>query len=495
MENRKIIKYYEFLVTAIIILSILPVLYIARYNHPSADDYAYSMTIHYAVKSGAGPLDIIKTAFDTSIAYMQSWQGLYSSAFLLSLQPAVFGEQYYAVTPVVIIVMLYLGTAAFFGAVLKYMLGAGKRPALFVALVIVFYMVQAMPSPCEGLFWFNGAVNYLFFWGIMMCEAALLIRYWFQEKNGIVLMLIAASLSFITSGGNHVTAFVSILFNITGCGFALWKKKKPFMIIPTLAGIIGLIINMTAPGTAVRMAEVGTPAGILDTILHGGYHAFACNTTYMTFSMLMLFAVLTPIFVHIIRSKKQRIRFSFIACLCLILFEYVIIAAMYCIPYYAMKSMGQGRVYDTRFVTYVLFAVITYGYALGCLIDYWSKQHTQRKPIDIRGRYCGAALCAVLFAACYIAVFGGGINSSSTGVTAVGTLYAGYAQQYDEEYYTRLEILEDETLTDAVLPPFSVKPALLFFSDMNTDSSVWPNTKVTAYYGKKSVSLRTEDDE
>lgn len=494
MEERKIMKYYEFLVAAIVIISILPVLYISRYDHPSADDYGYSMAIHYALQDGAGPLEIIKTAFDNSAFYMQHWQGLYSSAFILSLQPGVFGEQYYAITPVIIIVMLYLGTAAFFGAILKYMLGARRRPALFIAMVVVFYMVQAMPAPCEGLFWFNGAVNYLFFWGIMMCEAAFLIRYWFQSKNGIIPMLVAALLSFIISGGNHVTAFVCILFNLTGCGLALWKKKKPLMLLPALVGIIGFIINITAPGTAVRMAKDGRTVGVLDTIIHGGYHALVCNTTYMTFSMLMLFAVLTPIFVYLIRRSKQRIRFSFTICLCMVLFDFVIIAAMYCVPYYAMKSMGRGRIYDTRFVMYVLLAVITYGYALGCLINHWGKRRHQR--IDIHGKKTcrNAAGAAVLFAACYIAVCGGGINNSSTGLGAVRSLYGGYAQQYDAEYYTRLEILEDETVENAELPPFAVQPKLLFFSDVEADRNIWPNTTVAAYYGKKSVCVRTENE-
>ena len=497
MENHKLEKQNKLFVALIILISLIPVFYIGRYNHPSADDYGYSAEMHFALQAGTGFLGVLKTAWETSLAYMKTWQGLYSSSFVLSMQPAVFGEKYYAITTPIIVAALFAGTAAFFAEILHGIFGAKRRGALFIALVIVFYMVQAMPCPVEGLYWFNGAVNYLFFWGVMMCQAALLLRYWYGEKTSVCTVIAAGILSFITSGGNHVTAFAGILFNLTACGFSLWKRRKLLVSIPAITGIAGFLLNITAPGTAVRMAKLGKPAGVISTILHSGFYALCCNIEYMSFSLLMLFVILTPVLLHLLKNHSARISFSLWGLLGLLVFDFVILSAMFAVPYYAMGLVGEGRVHNTRFVMYVLLAVLTYGYFLGCLREYWDGEGLRRRAIQTFGAsgYRVGRLLIVLFATCYIALFGAGVNNHSTGAAAVGSIYGGYAQEYDREYDQRLSILEDDSIQNAVLPAFRIRPGLLFFADLEEEWYVWPNTSVAYYYEKQTVRLQQNKEE
>ena len=77
--------------------SLVPLIVASFFNHPSADDFSYSVATHAAAQAG-GIASVIQAAFDTSMRYMQTWQGLYSSAFVLALNPAVFGEDFYALT-------------------------------------------------------------------------------------------------------------------------------------------------------------------------------------------------------------------------------------------------------------------------------------------------------------------------------------------------------------------------------------------------------------
>ena len=58
-EKKNLIKLITY-ITMIIIL--IPILIIALYNHPSADDYGYSDTVYKTIQVGGNCFDIIKEA-------------------------------------------------------------------------------------------------------------------------------------------------------------------------------------------------------------------------------------------------------------------------------------------------------------------------------------------------------------------------------------------------------------------------------------------------
>ena len=101
------------LILLIGIISVLPVFLLGKYNHPSVDDFFYSYRVRDAIASGASLGKVIKEAFYTSVQFMDEWQGLYSSAFLLALQPAVWGESYYWLTTVILIGIMAVGVVLF----------------------------------------------------------------------------------------------------------------------------------------------------------------------------------------------------------------------------------------------------------------------------------------------------------------------------------------------------------------------------------------------
>ena len=60
------------------------------------DDYSYSIETRKIVQSGNWNIvDLIKAAIKTDITFYKTWQGLYSSAFILSLQPGIFSDGKY----------------------------------------------------------------------------------------------------------------------------------------------------------------------------------------------------------------------------------------------------------------------------------------------------------------------------------------------------------------------------------------------------------------
>ena len=112
---RKVIAWYKqssfttrlcLILWAVFLLSLLPLLVIGMYNHPAGDDFAYGLNAHLAWESSHSLWAAIKAAAATVKSYYTSWQGTYSSIFLMSLQPAVISERLYALTTPLMLGML-----------------------------------------------------------------------------------------------------------------------------------------------------------------------------------------------------------------------------------------------------------------------------------------------------------------------------------------------------------------------------------------------------
>ena len=164
-KNRQILLWSVLILT---VASIIPLLMISLYNHPSADDFAYAAETHMVWKSTRNMFLVLKQAVATSVKYWNRWQGLYTSAFLLALEPGIFGEQYYRITGFLTVGTIVVSNLIFSFYILHKRLGTDKLSALTLGMLISFLMLQWMPSTVEGLYWYNGAVNYTFFFGLLL---------------------------------------------------------------------------------------------------------------------------------------------------------------------------------------------------------------------------------------------------------------------------------------------------------------------------------------
>lgn len=80
-----------------------------------------------------------------------------------------------------------------------------------------------------------------------------------------------------------------------------------------------------------------------------------------------------------------------------------------------------------------------------------------------------------------------------SGFNALTSLVNGKAARYDREADGRDALLtaadEDEVIE---LEPFTVKPKVLFFEDIDPSPDNWKNQAVAEYYGVKGVILKEE---
>ena len=66
--------------------------------------------------------------------FYETWQGTYSSAFLMSLQPGIFGERYYSLTPVILVLWSFLCLWGTFSILCRRLTGLRRRMRPLLAL-------------------------------------------------------------------------------------------------------------------------------------------------------------------------------------------------------------------------------------------------------------------------------------------------------------------------------------------------------------------------
>ena len=150
-DRKKIISAAGAVVLIVIsVITVIPLLKLGVYDHPCADDFGYSIQTYQVWQETHSVGELIKTAWSTSIRFWHTWQGLYISAFVLALQPAIFGEAYYALTVWLTVGTIYGANLIFAEYVLHYKKGSAFR-AMALAFTMSMVMVQWIPSAIRGL--------------------------------------------------------------------------------------------------------------------------------------------------------------------------------------------------------------------------------------------------------------------------------------------------------------------------------------------------------
>lgn len=472
-------KYYLVLC---MILFLIPVIVLGFYNHPYFDDYSYSIDTYKVIQSGGGLISLIKSAFLTSYQFMYEWQGLYSSAVLLALQPGIFGDNYYFITTIFMIVVLWIGIFCLFYNLNKYIIKSKtNKYVAFLSLLTLFFLVETVPNARECLYWYNGAINYLFFWSLLLIIVGLILKYVYLTKNNIFFVMALSFLCFVLSGGNHVTAFGGLMLEFLAIIIFFKKKNGKMLIFPFLSGIIGFLININSPGTKVRAETVNLHGDVLKTIYDVFLKSFELYSNWLSIPLILFLIIFVGTIFSVIKNKKIKYRKKF---LLIPFISYIVLSGMMCVVYYVFSNFGGGRVYDTLYFSFVIFLVINITILLKYLYD---------RRILLIDKIKFTDRIYIVFIV-FIGVLGNNFYYFSTSYEATKELINGEAIKYDNQVNERLKILEDDKIDKVVVEPLKVKPYLLYGADFCeiTDDNECNSSALNKYYDKKVIGVKND---
>lgn len=486
------IAYY--LVLAMVLLSFVPLLFISKYNHMSADDYAYGSNAHAVWEETGSLTETIKTAGATVVDYYGRWQGTFSSIFLMALQPGVFGEQYYPVGAVFLICLFAVSFYIFGHVMLTRLLGVDIYQAGIVTLLMLLVCTQWMQDPVQAFYFYNAGVHYIFMFSMVLLALSLQVLVITGTKRRIVYTVIASLLAFIIGGGNYVTAFFYLLLYVTILAvifFLEWVKKRKksavlLQIIPLITLVCSFLISVMAPGNTVRgdKFEDITPVGAIGLAFQ--YSIEGCNV-WMTLSIVCVFLFMLPLVVAMV----QKTDFTFPLPGLVVIYAYCLFAAMYAPTCYALGFPGAGRCRNIYRMVYYLMLLFDMIYVCGyvsCKLKKSGFYEAVKKAFDYFKKRIWISYGAVILAFLLLIVLTDDWNSYAS-LSAVKSVWAKEAQLYHVQSLEREEMLRTTKEKKVEVQSTTAHPHLLFFDDITTDSSDWRNKNMAKWYGKKKVVL------
>ena len=491
------LKTINITVTCLYVLLLIPLLWIAWYNYPSADDFSMGYRAYCEFKaSGGNVFAAIWGALYMAWYDYFNWMGYYSSTFFLSVPPSVFDERLYFLGAYIILGALSLGYIYFFRVIFVKLLKRDKTIVNIVTMLTLILTVECMPigmARVEGIYWYCSAANYTLMYAFGLMFIGLLLSATVETgKKFVYDIVMACFLAIIVGGGNYMT---SLSVAIVGAGFAVWiflRKKDKRLLIPIVINLVAFALSCLAPGNNVRGSSV-EGYGVVKTILICIYYVFHyCIDQWTTWAVLLLLLISIPFLWKL--TEKCPLTFKYP--IPVIFAAYTLMAANVAPPMYTLANIQAGRLQVLFYMQFMLLLVLLLFYMLGWIrMLLGDALKTEGKEKDLlTGHWAKAFLISSALFVLFTILNSKPVPEYFTTGCAIKDLVNGHAAYYRQQNMERRELLLDENNNDVVLSYFEYEPELLFFSDITTDPQDWTNNSMRRYYDKNSV-VRTQREQ
>lgn len=475
-SNLNINKKIYFIILCIALVLLMPLLLMGRYDHMAADDYAFGLFAHQAWEKSHSLFNVFSAAIEYSWWVYRHWQGTYASVFLMCLQPGIFGEKLYFLTPFITIGSLTVGVTTFVSSFCTNVLNAEKYTSKGLGILISLVCIEYVETPVEAFYWFNGSVHYTVMQGLLLfllgkvfsevCSTTV------KKKNVIIYVLLAA----FVGGANYMTALSAVLIETAILVLLYFKRNKNLGIVALIlsSSFFGLLLNVLAPGNHTRQS-IYKGYSVIETVYKAFEVGFENINKWTTLSIFILGIIFFPIIYLCVKNSKFSFRYPgmfFLVTICLF-------CAQYAPSLYATRSSGPCRLINATQYMFYLYFFLNEIYLTGFLC-----RNCNLEVVFHRLKF---AVLFLLISYFFVASFQG--YNSYTSLSAIHSMATNEAQLYHYHMCQREKNLKnsDTNGCDVVLVSMPVCPKLITYEDANGDPSSPFNTAIAAYYNKNSI--------
>lgn len=474
------------------VLFLFPLLYIGKYNHASGDCYWFAFHAHCAWLNTHNIFEVLKAAFTTVGEFYTSWQGTFTSIFFFSISPVSFGEQYAFIVPYMMIGMTCISTFFLFYVLLKKLLQFDAYSYLAISMVTSLMQFEFMYTPASGLYWYNGAVHYVFMQGFVnltLTFSLLLLSAIInsQKRRTVIYIICTCITGFFASGANFTTtllnAELAVLLEVTA--LLLWKKNKHkkylLYTLPFAVSLGGFMVNICAPGNAVRQANYAK-GSFVETILSSFTYSASQAADWINVFVILYLLLLLPF----ILKAVTRTEFRFPYPLLVLLGCYCLYASMFAPGFYAFGgeaplSRNQNICKMFLFICLVLCEIYIVGWAQKKLhfINYLVPTHGK----NVWTWTIVMSICCFIFVHSFLQL--DYIEKKATFVSygAYDVMQTGHGELYHHEYLVRLNEYKNNPDAVVYVKPYSVQPYPLWVT-MDTEVSPYESGELNASLAK-----------
>ncbi|WP_099466482.1 DUF6056 family protein [Konateibacter massiliensis] len=476
-------------------LSTLPLLILGFYNHPSADDFNYTILTGAALRNNSGIaafFAVIGAAIERATSYWGVWQGTYAMSFFAALRPSLFSEQLTFLHSVILIGILIISIFYLYHVLLCKILGMDKYIYMILASATAFLSIQYLPNAVEGFFWYTGGVGYTFFLYlafILLGKSLLAFHY---KKLSIPNTIALCILSFCVAGGHFAITLLGfvctvILFIGSILDKSLSKSFKIRYWINTVIYLVGFALCVGAPGNLRRQASFTEKQTVIETIIKSYLHGLGYAKLYT--NTVVFLGILFIGIIAFIGLKKVTFQFKYPVIFTLITFSMYAVLLM---PgYYSTNGIPAPRYLDIIYFGVILFFSANIIYYAGWLQKKLAKLEDNENFGSLLVCLRPIAGNVVIF----LFILYGLVHlttleiSLSTGVRAIKSITSGEAAEFDAQMDAREVLYNDDTVKEVSIPALTVYPELIYFDDITDDKDNYANYKIAEYYDKDFIVI------
>ena len=505
------IKELSVFFTVLYVIGIVPMLIMGFFDYPSADDFSMMLQPHQKFVQTGNIFVVIWAAVEKAVYLTLNYEGYFFSSFLTAMGPNAYGAKFYFLVPFIILGMLTFGICYFFNALFVKVFKADKyfsNTASMITLIMMTQFISASEVRAEAFYWYCGAVNYTFTFGMAFFWLGLLIGcvYEDNDKKKKQRFVWACIWGFCLGGANYMTALELAICSFLLIVIRVLHKKNivtlhdaddkmigsfKLLIVPAVFNLVGFMCSCFAPGNKNREAEISEHYGAVKSVLLSLYSTFdVIIDKMMRWETIVFLLILVPIFWKMGQNIKYRFRHPFV----FTVFAYGMISANLTAPLYGVGNFESGRMSGLAWMDFVAFAVLTIFY-----VTLWARQYLEEnkglKTDDTCERFSNSSSSLILTMLVILA-FGSAlcVIPSPHYYSATSCLYelaTGNAARYAAENKERFRVLNDPSVDVAVLREFTDAPDILFFADIDDpgNGNYWINLKMAEYYNKKEIIL------
>ena len=462
--------------------SLLPILAISPYVYARADDYSFGYKAHLALEETGSVIEVLRAVFDMIKTAYFGWQGTYSSIFMMAIQPAVFDERLYSIVPMFFVCIIVGATYFFVKTILIDWMGANKVFSNACLGAYLLMVIQCVPVKQSAFLWYNGAIHYIASHCVLLCMLAFVVRIFIGEREKYS-WIGAAICAVYVGGGNHVTAISTLLISLTILFLIFitknWKSNKKIGGI-CIIYLLALSANIVAPGNFNKMG-MKTGYGLFEAF----FMAFAKVPEYI-FGQWMHWTVVAVIVfcIPVIWLMVQSMDISFSHPVLFIGYSWCYMASMFFTPLFTIADVEVGRFQNIIFLQGMLWLLFDIGYMIGwiqkkCLsVQLVKFCKNEKKYMCILGSLVLGMMLLSMIAE----------PEKYTSVYAFNTLQDEQLQEYAEDYWYNIEILETDE-KEVTIRTLDNIPSFLY----PRESDVW-HMGLRFFYNKDKIYFEENDN-
>lgn len=272
--NEAFLWSYRKILTALLILLLIPLTVACFYDRPLGDELIQSLDAARAWRESGSLLQTFQKAFQMMARDYQTRSGIFFSMLLFAMPLSVFGGNWLVgVNALLTILLMLYGFWRVAGCLQSLCCGVSQEAVRCAGLLLGLMALLLLPDYHESIYWFGGAINYTVMSALAMLLFSAVFRAALDGKAPVWRLCLWCVGFFCLGGTNWMTPASSIVLYGAMAVWILITRRPKRLLLPYLFLLLGFATAALAPGNAARQETMNANVSFISAFLSSFQHS------------------------------------------------------------------------------------------------------------------------------------------------------------------------------------------------------------------------------